>query len=103
MIGVELDLLPEEIDWRDEGCEFFGSCLNCPLSRCVEEELRGQQKLRMAERNRRMVELRKSGKSVGEIADLFGVSRRTVQRALKGQKSKVKRQNDKPKVKSFKV
>lgn len=94
MVSGELDLLPEEIDWRDEGCEFFRSCLNCPLPRCVEEELRGQQRLRIAERNRRMVELRKSGKSVEEIADLFGVSRRTVQRALK---------NQKPKAKSFEV
>jgi DNA-binding CsgD family transcriptional regulator len=92
MVSGELDLLPEEIDWRDEGCEFFRSCLNCPLPRCVEEELRGQQRLRIAERNRRMVELRKSGKSVEEIADLFGVSRRTVQRALKNQKPKAKSQ-----------
>jgi DNA-binding CsgD family transcriptional regulator len=36
-----------------------------------------------------MVELRRRGKSVKEIAELFGVSRRTVQRALKNQKLKV--------------
>jgi len=90
MIDVELDLLPEETDWRDEGCEFFPSCLSCPLPRCLEEEPRGRQRLRMAGRGRRMAELRKRGKSVKEIADLFGVSQRTVQRALK--KSKVKAQ-----------
>ena len=91
MVSGELDLLPEEIDWRDEGCEVFRSCLNCPLPRCIEEELRGQHRLRMAERNRRMAELRKSGRSVGEIADLFGVSKRTVERALRGDKKSPKR------------
>jgi DNA-binding CsgD family transcriptional regulator len=90
MVSGELDSLPEEINWRDEGCEVFGSCLNCPLPRCVEEELRGQQRLRLAVRNRRMAELRRSGKSVKYIAGLFGVSRRTVERALKNQNAKVK-------------
>ena len=88
MIGGELDLLPDEVEWRDEGCEFFGSCLNCPLPRCVEDEPRGQQRLRMAARKRKMVELRRAGKSVREIAGLFEVSKRTVQRVLKNRKSK---------------
>jgi DNA-binding CsgD family transcriptional regulator len=92
MIGSELDLLPDEIEWRDEGCEFFPSCLNCPLPKCVEDEPRGQQRLRMAARKRRMTELRRIGKSVKEIAELFGVSRRTVQRALKNKKLKIKDQ-----------
>jgi hypothetical protein len=83
MIDSELDLLPDEIDWRDEGCAVFGSCLRCPLPRCVEEEPRGQQRLRLALRNQRMAELRRSGKSVKYIAGLFGVSQRTVQRALR--------------------
>jgi DNA-binding CsgD family transcriptional regulator len=99
MIGSELDLLPDEIEWRDEGCEFFPSCLNCPLPKCVEDEPRGQQRLRMVARKRRMAELRRRGKSVKEIAELFGVSRRTVQRALKNQKPKVKNQKDNAKVK----
>ena len=95
MYGVEVDLLPEEINWRDEGCGVFGSCLNCPLPRCVEEEPRGQQRLRLAVRDGRMAELRRSGRSVKYISGLFGVSRRTVERALKNNKPKVKRQNDK--------
>ena len=94
MIGGELDLLSDDVEWRDEGCEFFPSCLNCPLPRCVEDEPRGQQRLRMAARKRRMAELRRRGKSVKEIAELFGVSRRTVQRALKSQNLKVQNQKD---------
>jgi len=53
----------------------------------------------MKVRNRRMAELRNGGSSVQEIAELFGVSQRTVQRAVKSQKLKVKKQNDRAKVK----
>jgi hypothetical protein len=91
MISGELDLLPDEIEWRDQGCEFFPSCLNCPLPKCVEDEPRGQQRLRMAARKGRMAELRRNGKNVKEIAELFSVSRRTVQRALENKKPKVKK------------
>ena len=88
MIGGELDLLPEQIEWRDQGCEFYPACLNCPLPRCVEDEPRGQQRLRMSARKKRMEELRRLGRSVKEIAELFGVSRRTVQRALHNNNSR---------------
>ncbi len=92
MIGSALDLIPDDVNWRDRGCEFYPSCLNCPLPRCVEDEPRGQQRLRMAARQRRMLELRHIGKSVKEIAELFCVSIRTVQRALENKKPKVKNQ-----------
>lgn len=83
MVDVDFDCLPEEVDWRDEGCEVFPSCLNCPLPRCLEEQPRGKQMLRMRARARRMVEMRQQGKSVAEIACHFGVSQRTVQREIK--------------------
>jgi hypothetical protein len=76
------DLLPEDMEWHDDGCEFFPSCLNCPLPRCLEEEPRGKQKLRMVTRAGRMSKLRDEGKTTAEIARLFGVSIRTVQRAI---------------------
>ena len=82
MTDTELDLLPEDVDWRDGGCDIFSSCLNCPLSRCIEEEPRGRQRLRALARAERMAELALSGRKVEEIAGVFGVSKRTVQRAL---------------------
>jgi hypothetical protein len=88
MTSGELDLLPDDIEWRDQGCELSPSCLNCPLPKCVEEEPRGQQRLRMEARKRRMEELRRRGQNVKEIAGLFGVSRRTVERALSPGKSR---------------
>jgi len=87
MVVTGLVSLPGEVSWRDEGCELFPSCLNCPLPRCIEEEPRGKQRLRMLARARRMAELRRAGKSIKQIAELFGVSKRTVQRALASYKS----------------
>jgi len=80
-------LLPQDVNWRDEGCELFASCLSCPRLRCIEEEPRGKQRLRMRARAGRMVELQRQGKSAVEIASLFGVSKRTVQRAIARAKS----------------
>jgi DNA-binding CsgD family transcriptional regulator len=90
ILRSDADLLPGETKWPDEGCELFPRCLKCPLPACVEDEFRGRQRLRLDERNRRMSELRRQGKSAREIAALFGVSRRTVERAVKNQKSKIK-------------
>ena len=83
MIRSDVDLLPEDVKWQDEGCELCSSCLNCPLPRCVEEEPRGKQKLRMSARTRQMKELRQDGNSIEKIAHYYNVSKRTVQRALK--------------------
>ena len=76
------DLLPEDVEWCDEGCEFYPSCLDCPFSRCLEEEPRGRQRLRMVTRAGEMARLKREGTSTDEIARLFGVSKRTVQRAI---------------------
>jgi len=78
------DLLPEEFPYEDRGCDMAPSCLSCPFPKCLEEEPWGKQKFSKRRRDERMVELRGEGKSVEEIAGMFGVSKRTVCRALKG-------------------
>ena len=40
---VGLDLPPEYCHYRDEGCDLAGSCLNCPFTECVCDELGGKQ------------------------------------------------------------
>ena len=77
------DLLPEEFPYIDEGCELSPSCLNCPFPRCVKEEPWGKEKFLKRRRAERMLELKNEGKSTAEIARIFEVSTRTVQRALK--------------------
>ena len=42
--GIEQDLPPEYCRYRDEGCEFADSCLNCPFPRCVYDQPGGGQR-----------------------------------------------------------
>ena len=77
------DLLPEEFPYEDKGCELFPSCLNCPFPDCLEEEPWGKERFLKRRRAERMMELKREGKSVKEIARIFEVSPRTVQRWLK--------------------
>ena len=79
----ELDLPPEYCHYPDEGCEFAESCLNCPLPVCVYEEPGGKRRLLKRLRAKEMARLFSEGKGIKELAEMFGVSRRTVQRALK--------------------
>ncbi len=82
--GSEPDLPPEYCHYRDEGCELSGSCLNCPLTRCVYDEPGGKQRWRKRLRAKEMARLfTTGGKGLKELALMFGVSQRTVQRALK--------------------
>ena len=81
---LELDLPPEYCHYRDEGCDLADSCLNCPFARCVYDEPRGKQRWLKRMRAREMVKLfATEGKGIKELAVMFGVSQRTVQRALK--------------------
>ena len=79
-----LDLPPEFCRYPDEGCEFSESCLNCPLPVCVFEEAGGRRRLlqdRRAEEIARLSVVEARG--TRELAELYGVSQRTVQRALR--------------------
>lgn len=80
--AVRSDALPEHIEYRDEGCELFASCLGCPLPRCRYDEPGGARALLNRERDHHIRLLRDRGLSVDEIAERFTVSRRTVFRAL---------------------
>lgn len=77
------DPLPEFCEYRDEGCELAASCLHCTFARCVHDEPRGKQRWLMRVRAGEMGRLYAGGKKVKELAQMFGVSPRTVQRALK--------------------
>ena len=84
----ELDLPPEYCHYRDEGCEFADSCLDCPFPQCIYEQPRGKQRWLKRLRGGEIVRLFISeGKNVKELAVMFGVSQRTVQRVLKRAKN----------------
>lgn len=79
---VRADALPEYTHYRDDGCEVHPHCLSCPLPRCRYEEPGGLRALLNERRDREIVDLRLRGVSVEELADRFGVSRRTIFRVL---------------------
>ena len=81
---VELDLPPEYYHYRDEGCDLARTCLNCPFPRCIYDEPGGKQHWLKRLRAREMARLfTTEGKKIKELALMFDVSQRTVQRALK--------------------
>lgn len=80
---VRSDALPEHLDYRDDGCDLFPSCLSCPLPRCRYDVPGGVRALLNRERDHQMRVLKEdTGLTVDEIAERFQVSRRTVFRAL---------------------
>ena len=74
--------MPEDEEWRDEGCELFPSCLGCPLPKCVEEEPRWRQRLATRVKDRKIAQMKRQGKSHKEIAQALNISVRTVRRGL---------------------
>ena len=79
-----LDLPPEYCHYRDEGCDLADSCLNCPLPRCIYDQAGGKQRWLKRSRDREIMRLAGiQGKGVKELAMMFRLSQRTVQRALK--------------------
>ena len=93
----EPDLLPEYCQYKDEGCDLADSCLKCSFPQCIYEQPGGkrhwQKKLRDGEITRLFTS---EDKGIKELALMFGISQRTVQRALKDSlclKSKTGREN----------
>lgn len=76
------ELPPEQEQYQDDGCDLFPSCLRCPLTRCRYDSPGRQTGKEL--RNTEMARLRQAGVSVRELAERFGVSRRTVYRIVAG-------------------
>ena len=79
---VRRDALPEEIQYRDDGCDIHSQCLTCPLPRCRYDEPGGVRAMLNSYRDRQIMALRADGAAVDQIADRYSLSRRTVFRIL---------------------
>ncbi len=77
------DALPEHAHYRDDGCDAHPACRTCPLPHRRYDEPGGLRALLNADRDQRIVELRLRGATVENLAERFGVSRRTVFRILR--------------------
>jgi hypothetical protein len=81
------DSLPENAEYRDEGCDLFASCLGCPLPRCRYDEPGGARMMLNRVRDQEIRRLHyEAALSVDEIAMRYRVSRRTVFRVLRLQR-----------------
>jgi len=81
---IELDLPPEYCHYRDNGCDFADSCLDCPFPECIYAQPGGKQRWLRSLRDEAVLRLfTTQGKEVKDLALMFGVSQRTIQRILK--------------------
>ncbi len=75
--------LPEQVDYRDDGCEVAPACLTCPLIRCRYDEQGGVQTMATRDRREKIrAAYIQDDADVDALARRFGVSRRTVLRAI---------------------
>jgi AraC-like DNA-binding protein len=81
---VRGDALPENQEYADSGCDIWERCLTCPLPRCRYDEPGGARQIFLRERDSEIARLRRGdGATIDELAQRFGVSRRTVFRVLR--------------------
>ena len=79
----KMDVLPEHFQYRDNGCEVSQSCLRCPLPKCKHDDPGWLRSYRRDQRDRRLLGVRsRENVSVGELAQRFQISERTVHRIL---------------------
>jgi hypothetical protein len=79
-----LDGLPEQMHYSDTGCEVSMSCLECPLPQCKFDDPAWYQAYKRQGRDMEVVWAYKEERlSVFQVARRFGVSPRTVHRAIR--------------------
>ena len=77
------DLKKEEINFKDSGCRFSSSCLNCLIDICVYDNPSLVRNLEKSNRDNNIIKDRSEGLSNKQIADKYNISIRTVHRSLK--------------------
>jgi hypothetical protein len=84
---VRADTLPENTNYRDDGCDISDSCLDCPLPVCKFDAPGWLQRASRYERDMNIVNMRvRDGLSVDEIADRVELSGRTIHRILQSER-----------------
>ena len=78
-----IDVLPEQHQYRDEGCSVSPSCLRCPLPWCKYDDPAAYHRELRLSRDREVMQVKlEQGKSVPQLARHFGLSERTIHRIL---------------------
>ncbi|HXH05354.1 MAG TPA: helix-turn-helix domain-containing protein [Vicinamibacterales bacterium] len=77
--------LPEFTEYKDTGCDVSPSCFTCPLVKCrYDTDAGGKRSLQRRARLSQVAALRRRGLTVDQIAQMLGLSRRTIFRDMKG-------------------
>lgn len=85
---VRADTLPENTNYRDDGCDISASCLTCPLPVCKFDNPGWVRRASRHRRDESVVRARRSeGLGVVELADRFQLSSRTIHRILQSDRS----------------
>lgn len=79
--------MSKQIRSRGDGCDLFPSCLSCLLPHC-QYDLGDRRKLITERRNEEVRRLSKEGRDSKELAESFGLSKRSMQKILRKGKSK---------------
>ncbi len=74
--AAEFDLVP------DTGCDIAPACLRCPLPSCKFDDPAAARRWRRGPRNRQIAARFEAGEPPEALAFSFGISRRSVYRAL---------------------
>lgn len=83
-LPLRIDALPEHTDYADTGCKLYPSCLQCPLPHCHFDEPGGSAAQLRGGRDATILRLAARGDlTVARLAEMFGLSRRTVFRVLR--------------------
>ncbi len=83
-LPLRSDALPEYTDYADTGCDLYPSCLSCPLPRCRYEDSGGAPAILRTGRDATILKLAtQDGLGVERLAEMFGLSRRTIFRVLR--------------------
>ncbi len=87
-----IDALPENLEYRDSGCDLYPSCLHCPLPRCRYDDRAGAAGMLRTGRDASILRLaERDGMPVDRLAEMFGLSRRTIFRVLRSGKQQAAR------------
>lgn len=86
---VRSDTLPEDVAYRDTGCDLYASCLRCPLAQCqFDVPKRARSRVRLDARDREIALLReRHGAPIAMLAQYYGITRRTVFHILARQRT----------------
>jgi hypothetical protein len=78
-----MDVIPEHFPYRDNGCNAYPSCLQCPIPQCKYDDPGWLTRVCRDDRDSQVLRIRRDeGATIVEVARRFHISQRTVHRIV---------------------